>query len=92
MLSGVRVIPLVELIGGIGSQSVEFRKRRMEDRNGVVHTRRMEDRNGAVHTCPGGSVSSRFECPWQRQGSRLQRNTSMCGEAKLDYLNPGHVT
>ena len=47
MRSGMRVIPfVVDVMGGNGSQSVEFlhkldalRKRRMEDRYGAVHTR-----------------------------------------------------
>ena len=58
MRIGVRVIPfVVDVMGGISSQSVEFlqkldalRKRRMEDRYGAVHTRPSGSRLGWVST------------------------------------------
>ena len=56
MRSGVCVIPfVVDVMGGIGSQSVEFlrlldglRTKRKEDRGGVAHTRPTRARLGWV--------------------------------------------
>ena len=51
MRSGVRVIPFVmDVMGGISSQSVEFLQKL-----DALRKRRMVDRYGAVHTHPSGS-------------------------------------
>jgi len=49
--SGVRIIPfVVDVMGGIRSQSVEFLQKL-----DALRKRRMEDRYGVAHTRPGGS-------------------------------------